>query len=179
MLILVLLAATPESIATLESGCTKKIPAACTQLGRLYESGEGVKQDLAKARKLYETACSLNEATGCNNLSTLLAQSAKRADRARVIPLLEKGCELGAGVACGNLGGRYLLGADVAVDLPAAARVYKTACDNGIGIACNNLGNFLVQGRGVKKDVAAGKALLKKTCDAGVEQACVSLASVE
>ncbi|MGN0894409.1 MAG: tetratricopeptide repeat protein, partial [Succinivibrio sp.] len=38
----------------------------CSNLGYLYDSGQGVKQDYKTATKYYEKSCELGESIGCN-----------------------------------------------------------------------------------------------------------------
>ncbi|PJK07490.1 hypothetical protein CO608_10090 [Lysobacteraceae bacterium NML08-0793] len=46
-------------------------PLALTSLGGLYEHGEGVKQDKARARALYEQVCEAGQLIGCDKLENL------------------------------------------------------------------------------------------------------------
>ncbi len=54
-----------------EKGCELKEGAACNNLGVLYESGQGVKQNFSKAAEYYKKGCELKEGKACNNLGVL------------------------------------------------------------------------------------------------------------
>ena len=43
----------------------------CTNLGALFENGQGVAQDYNKAADLYKYTCDSGDTTGCHNLGVL------------------------------------------------------------------------------------------------------------
>ena len=51
-----------------ERSCNQKNGIACYNLGLMYQKGNGVKQNCAKALALYEQACKNGEPAGCENL---------------------------------------------------------------------------------------------------------------
>lgn len=43
----------------------------CTGLGYMYEKGDGVRQDMQKAKSLFSTACDGGDQDGCKNYRRL------------------------------------------------------------------------------------------------------------
>lgn len=63
---------TLEDNAALAEVCAKGFPNGCYNLGVRYRVGDGpLKVDLARAAELFEKACQLGHAYGCNDLGTL------------------------------------------------------------------------------------------------------------
>ena len=58
-----------DAARLLKTSCDKNIASGCFNLAFLYEEGEGVARDDAKAAQLYDKACYLGSASACNNLS--------------------------------------------------------------------------------------------------------------
>lgn len=56
-----------------ERGCNGGNALGCASLGFLYESGAGVKTDLASAAALYEQSCKAGSDLGCEQLARLRA----------------------------------------------------------------------------------------------------------
>ncbi len=60
-----------ELAAKYDKECMKNNAESCYKLGFLYASGDGVKQDNAKAKELYQKACDGGSAEGCVSLEML------------------------------------------------------------------------------------------------------------
>lgn len=58
-----------SAIKSWEKSCELKYSDGCFVLGRLYEYGEGVRQNLYKAEELYDKACSLYNKENADMLS--------------------------------------------------------------------------------------------------------------
>lgn len=87
----------------LQKGCDLNSAYGCTYLGFMYSTGQGVEEDLVKARQLLQKGCMLNEGAGCFMLGYMY-QSGHGVDydldAART--LFQKGCELNYADACNS-----------------------------------------------------------------------------
>ena len=112
----------------------------CTSLGLLYQSAQGVTQDLGRARTLFEKACDGGAMEGCYNLGFLYEEAAGVAeDLGRARALFEKACNGGSMEGCASLGLFYRIGLGGAQDYSVARVYYNKACDAGIRSACISL----------------------------------------
>ncbi len=100
----------------------------CSDLGAMYEDGEGVKKDYKKAVELYNKACDGGVADGCNNLGYMYThdKGVKR-DMTRATGYFRRACDAGSWVACGNFAAQLEIGGDRA----RAAQYYQKACELG------------------------------------------------
>ena len=95
----------PMYIAHLASlglrGCDGGSVPGCSNLGSLYQGGNGVDQDFAKAGEYYDRACQKGLSTACFNLGRLAEQGLGReADPSAAIALYKKACGKGNENAC-------------------------------------------------------------------------------
>jgi len=93
-----------EARSLFEAACNGGYMDSCTQLGWLYQNGQGVAIDYATARVFYEKACDGGSMAGCNNLG-ILYYSGQGVSRDYVLagPLFQKACNGGVSVACDSL----------------------------------------------------------------------------
>ena len=73
----------------------------CTRLGLMYDAGDGVTQDLARAASLYQQACDGEDVLGCYSLGVMYyAGDVVTQDRARAASLFRQACDGGLVQAC-------------------------------------------------------------------------------
>jgi len=73
-------------------------------LGTLYERGQGLTKDDARAAQLYERACDAGSGTGCGFLGDMyLKGRGVKKDKSRATVLWRKACQLGWAQACMKL----------------------------------------------------------------------------
>ena len=73
----------------------------CSNLGLLYQSGQGVNQDYQKAAQLYQKACDSGEAVGCFGLGFLYKNGqGVRQDFSTAKQYYGKACDLGFQIGC-------------------------------------------------------------------------------
>jgi len=175
-------------------------PSACHNLAILYQRGEGVKQNQAKARSLFDIACKAKIQGACHaadSAATLEKHPEEAAAGARggIAVHMMKSCDDGQSFACRQLAEMYLTGqADLGIPKnPARAPEYfkrantlNTAhCDKGgkgAYMACMELSRAYEGGQGVAKDPVRAAVLHKKAngvsqveCDKGGLEDCVYL----
>ena len=80
-----------------QKACDSGNARGCSNLGVLYENGQGVKQDYQKAAQLYQKACDSGNAEGCYNLGVSYenGQSFSTAKQ-----YYGKACDLGLQLGC-------------------------------------------------------------------------------
>jgi serine/threonine protein kinase len=123
--------------------CNGQVPAACTQLGVLYNRGIGVAKDLGTAALYYERGCAGGDPAGCNNLGTVYQFGALgfRADWSKAAGFYERACNGGHLDACANLGALYLDEPDASAQQRTRGRaLLQQACSAGISRACSRIG---------------------------------------
>ncbi|GAA8862685.1 hypothetical protein HpRN3_06010 [Helicobacter pylori] len=82
-----------------ERACGLNNGGGCSNLGVLYQNGQGVEKDLTKAAQFCSKACDLNNNKGCFNLGALYLEK----DSKKATALFEKACKLGEQLACESL----------------------------------------------------------------------------
>ena len=174
-------------------------PSACYNLGVMYQRGEGVKQNQAKARSLFDIACKGEIRGACHaadSAKTLEKHSDEAASGVRggIAVHMMKSCDDGEAFSCRQLGEMYLGGTGTQLGIPKnparAPEYFKRAnalntarCDKGgpgAYMACMELSRAYEAGQGVTKDAARTAALEKKAngvaqaeCDKGSLEDCV------
>jgi TPR repeat protein len=162
--------------------CHAGVAAACTDLGSIYENGQGVRQDERKAKELYRQACDGGSARGC----TLLGDQNEHpgplhTDAAHALVLYRRGCDGGYASGCTKVAGLYegfVAGAPPA-DFIQAASFALRGCSGGDAEGC--LIAALVYkwgGNGLTQDKVRAAGLFQKGCDAHNFGACGELGSM-
>ncbi len=83
----------------------------CMDLGIMYDTGNGVKQNKIKAVQLYTKACDGGNAKGCLNAGLMYGNAeGVEGDYSKAFKLLSKACEGKNAKGCFYLGGMYLDG---------------------------------------------------------------------
>jgi Sel1 repeat-containing protein len=137
-------------------------------------------KDAAMASRLFQRACDLGSAAGCNNLGLAYkrAQGVPE-DYALAMTSFERACSGGLAEGCSNQGVLYEYGLGVSVNLGDAQRLYQQACRRGSALGCSNLGALYAQGRGVVADQQAATRLFGDACSAGSAIGCSNLFELE
>jgi TPR repeat protein len=169
-------AASQDAEALYQGACDGGDTTACSVLALMFETGEGMPRDLARAATLYGQACDLGDMEGCTILGAMYAsgQGVQR-DLARAVGLQERACEGGDFVGCEGLGMLYEMGTGVLADYTRAADLYMEACDGGLASGCNRLGNMALNGSGITANPERALELFAQACDGGDFSGCVNL----
>jgi TPR repeat protein len=128
-------------------------------LGRAYQSGMGVTQDLAQASYWYQRAAERNNAESQNALGMLLA--AYRRDYSGAAGWFLRAATNGNAVAQYNLGMFYHEGLAVEQNYEIAAQWFQKSADQGDPRAEEELGSLYASGRGVSQDYLTAYKWLK------------------
>jgi TPR repeat protein len=148
--------------------------AECTQLGERYTAGsDGVTKDEALGARLFQRACDLGDASGCNKLGLAFESGdGVPQDYERAMDLFGRACSGGFAEGCNNQGALYEHGLGVPENLGDAQRLYSQACRHGSGLGCSNLGVLYAQGRGVPMNREQAAQLFREACSLGSSVGC-------
>ena len=107
-------------------------------LGVMYEHGEGVRQDYARAAEWFLKAAEQGTATAQFNLG-LMYETGRgvRQDYVQTLQLWHKAARQGVAEAQSGLGWMYYTGRGVRQNSVIAKEWYKKACDNGFQDGCD------------------------------------------
>lgn len=156
----------------------------CASLASYYylgeEQGIAIKQDLSKAVKLYNKACSGGYANACSGLASMYdAGKGVKKNKRKALKLEQKACNGGDMSACHVIGLEYTLGLLIKKDNKKAVKLFKKVCKNGYVMGCSALGDMYRYGKGVKKDSFKAVKLFKRACNSnqlGNAEGCLYLA---
>jgi TPR repeat protein len=143
-------------------------PLAQTNLGKMYEKGEGVAKDDAQAVSWYRRAAEQGNALGQTNLAFMYVTGrGVLKDEAKGAAWYLKAAEQGNAVAQANLGLLYESGRGIAKDEVRAVVWLRKAAEQGEAIAQKDLGNMYHTGRGVLQNYAEAVKWWRKAADQG------------
>ena len=110
---------------------------ACSLLGALHLSGDGVEKDETAGRELSERGCAGGDAFGCFNAAVAFSSGLGVApDPARAAFFYGAACDAGDGEGCHESGLAYEKGSGVPRDARRAADLFRKACSAGFAPAC-------------------------------------------
>jgi Sel1 repeat len=116
-----------EAAFTYMKACTLYAKA-CTNLGFMFNNGQGVEKSHLLAAGWYERGCDNGNALGCTNLGIMYWKQELSGDSyKRAAELFDQGCRGGDSGGCRELGFIYEHGYGVAMDKARAAELYRLA----------------------------------------------------
>jgi uncharacterized protein len=165
--------------AVLEKQCAAGEARACSMMGTLYLTGQGVPKDAGKAAERYDEACRLKLGEGCNNRAYVYMSVAQTPENLlAAMEKLAQACGLGFHRSCHTLGTIYLQlpdGERTREDEEAAAMMLERACGADIADACFNRGWMYDRGLGGPQSAKLALEYLRRACRLGSETACNAL----
>mmetsp|Transcript_4424 Transcript_4424/g.11235 ORF Transcript_4424/g.11235 Transcript_4424/m.11235 type:complete len:843 (+) Transcript_4424:58-2586(+) len=155
-----------------------------TNLGMLYEKGDGVPQSWPDALKLYREAAVLGDTraspAAAQNLCNCYTNGwGVEVNLAEAASWLERAAKLGSAEAMFDLGYRYERGQGLPADMKLALACYASAADSGHPLAIFNTANCLKNGWGSAPDPAAAAELFQIAAELGVTEAKREIAKME
>ena len=182
---------TKEGAAAYEQACDAGNSLACTNLGFIYQNGEGLPKDLREAARLYKlgcrgSSCAAPNNLGCVNLGRFYRDGiGVEPDPRHALQLFREVCERkpvdaeDAGHiarSCSLAGTVMLYGKDVPRDSPRALALLERGCASNDTFGCYNLGVLYDNGEGVPADKTRAAGYYKRACEHGDTEACERLA---
>ena len=148
-------------------------------LGSMYDNGEGVDKDAARARFYYEIAAEMKFAPAIVSLG-LQQERGLGGDKnpAKAYALYQRAADLGDAKAINKLGELTEKGLGVEADVKRARALYEKSAAMGDLDAMVNLARCVANGIGGTKDIPEARRLLQKAAQAGSKEAKAILASV-
>ena len=124
-----------------------------SNLGFMYEKGQGVPQDYKESVKWYRRAAEQGDVLAQNNLGHMYANGrGVRLNKKEAMKWHRQAAEQGNAQAQFELGSMYMLGVGVPRDYKEAEKWSRKAAEQGIARAQNYLGFMYDIGQGVPKD---------------------------
>jgi hypothetical protein len=154
-----------------ERDCARGTARSCYGLAWLLETGHGTKQDVARAKELYISACDAGVPDACGSMGSLLERG-RGADASGAAALYEKACNAGSAEDCANLANLLHEGTLLPKDLGRAASLFDKACAGGVAVGCLNLATVTFRGEGTAPAQAAALTLYEKACTLGEAAGC-------
>jgi len=155
---------------------TKDAPQALYYMARMYENGQGVRQNIEKALQLYYQAAQAGDLRSAVELGSLYYSGEKFA---RNVPLarqwFEYAAKFGNPVALYNLGIMYANGSGVPVDNKTAFNYFKQAANQGYSLAQREVGLMLYEGKGAPQDYDLALRYLVRAANQGDVDAQMNL----
>lgn len=145
-------------------------------LGVLYETGDGVAADPARAIEWYRRATEVGVPHSAFNLANMYREGrGVEVDLRRAGELYEKAGSAGHGGALNNLGAMFLSGMGVEADAEIAARLFQLAAENGSVNGLISLAQLREEGIGVDQDPIEAARLYRIAAGTGDESAIAYL----
>lgn len=159
-----------------EAACNAGAIAACADLGRAFNFGEGRPQNRPVAELLYRKACAAADGAGCFDLAQLLEQTRTASDERQAAVFYARGCRLGVLESCEAEADVLEAGTQGQPDPAAAETLRRTTCTAGSNSACRTLASRLLSRERSDAERAEAVALLDRLCRANDLRACSDIA---
>ncbi|NJK32292.1 MAG: protein kinase [Deltaproteobacteria bacterium] len=160
-----------------QRACELDSAAACENLARMLEQGEGGPADVISAQSLFQKSCDLAAGLACYDAGwghyhgVGVTQGFQQAAEC-----YRRGCDAGIGEACYELGAMYADGLGVVKSsLVEAFTYYQRACERKYVDGCFQKAYAYAEGRGVSEDDEAAIEPYTMACEGGVSDACYRL----
>ena len=181
-----------RAAARYEEACELGSSTGCTNLGFLYEHGRGVKTDKGRAFELYQrgcngTSCQPSNLNGCVNVGRAYRDGmGVEKSEPRAAAIFREACdrkphpddvnpEENSARGCSLLGGLYLAGDGIKMDLAKGRELSELGCDRNDSFGCFNAAAVFTAGSGVEKDAAKAASYLDRACKLGDAEGCYDL----
>ena len=140
-----------------------------SNLGVVFDRGQGVKQDYGEAVRWYRQAAEQGYANAQSNLGVKFDEGlGVKQDYGEAVRWYRLAAEQGYADAQSNLGVAYCNGFGVEQDNGEAVRWFRKAAKQGRGQAQHNLGAMYFNGQGVKQDYSKAVKWLRKAAEQGL-----------
>ena len=149
-----------------------------SQIGLMYQAGQGVQRDFAEAMNWYRKAVATDGVSGVNAIGNLYENGwGVSQDPAEALRWFHRAADAGVGMAMINIGSAYLRGRGVPQDYAEAMNWYRMGCnakyDNALNpvqdhaLALYQIGWLTQNGYGVTRDIAEALRWYRKAADEG------------
>jgi hypothetical protein len=167
----------PKKAMTIaESAFNSGVSGAAMIVAEAYQYGDGVNQDLGKAREWYEKGASKGDAGSMRALGEMIGgEDAPPADAGRARQLIERAASLGDHEALRLVAERHETGNGVDKDVKKAVQLYERAAAAGDRTAAKKVGDIYVQGELVERNYETARKWYEQAAARNVQDAMVEL----
>lgn len=128
-----------DAIPLFDQACRSGKADSCNRLGLMYDFGQGVVQDFARALAFYSKSCNAGSGAACYHLS-MLPQSIPGGCNSGAVTLnLSRSCDMGIATSCSIVGYSYIHGCGVAKDTEKGRQLLSKGCSLGDYNACDGI----------------------------------------
>ena len=165
-----------RAVAFYRQAAERRLPAAQTRLGRMFETGAGVEANPERSIEWYRQAAERGVAEAQYNLAVAYERGAIIApDVGLAGQLYRQAADQGLAPAQYNLGRLYYHGEGVPKDMDLAVEWYGLAADAGFAPAQTNLGHMYENGIHLDRDIDAAKDWYRRAAEQGFATAQTNL----
>jgi tetratricopeptide (TPR) repeat protein len=169
----------PSALASYKKAFELGNTRALYALGAMYDNGNGVEKDPARARFYYEVAAEMKFAPAIVSLGIQQERGiGGEKDLAKAYSLYRRAADLGDGRAVNKLGELTEKGLGVAANAGQARALYEKSAAMGEPDAMINLARCYANGIGGRQDTVEARKLLARAAQAGSTEAKEILARV-
>ena len=164
---------TNAAVEILREAANQGAPRAQYSLGLIYQAGESVHQDSAKAFEWYTKAANQGNADAQYNLGWMYRKGeGVRQDHNKAFEWYTKAANQGNAEAQAMLGSMYSEGEGVHQDDSKAAQWIEKSANQGRAKSQAMIGLMYYYGEGVPQNVTIAKEWFSKSCDNGDQNGC-------
>lgn len=148
---------------------------AISTLGWMYETGNGVPADIARAASLYRAAIAKGDAFGEWRMGVMMDEGKIAGTAEQAVALFRKAAAGKSAGATASLGVMHATGRGVARNYEAAMRYYQAAARMGSAHGLEGIGVLYANGQGVERNMGEALAYWMVAASAGDEDATALL----
>lgn len=163
------------SLAVIQAEAAKGRADAISTLGWMYETGNGVVEDDAKAASLYRTATALGDSFGQWRMGVMIDEGVAQGTSEQAVALFRQAAAQKSAGAMASLGVMHATGRGVERDYDAAMRYYQAAARMGSAHGIQGIGVLYANGQGVPRSMDEALAHWMVAAAAGDEDAMALL----
>lgn len=163
-----------QAIGAFERACRRGEAEGCELQADLYNKGEGVSVDLARAARLYKQACdAANRPNSCFNFGLMAERGRGLAQNEQVgLHYYRLACRAGSLAGCHNLAVNYAEKSKAPDRLVLARNLLKQGCNRNYLASCTTFGQFIREYEKPADNYAEAVAALTKACNGKDGLAC-------
>ncbi|MBN2800971.1 MAG: sel1 repeat family protein [Deltaproteobacteria bacterium] len=159
------LAAVNPELANMRGDCQRGDAAACRELARRFEDGDGLPIDGGEAARFYRQACKSGDPEACGRLGHAYHfGDGVTLNHQRAADLYMQACQMGHSPSCRAVADLFISGDGVAPDATSAMLWYEHGCELGDGPSCTWAGISWEIGQGTVADPLRAAELYRTAC---------------
>jgi len=167
---------TPRAAKLFSQTCNAELAKGCVGLADLQVKLD--EPDQTEVQRLYERACELGHAEGCQHAGSRWAAGTgvDEPSKKEALKRWEKACDGGAARGCASLGLNLVLGFEIDKDPERGQKLLLQACNASDAHACKDLGGLHIAELLPDSQPKQGVVLLRNACNLGYGEGCNELA---